>query len=215
MKKSFLVLLILVIVIGVFFVVKNLTQSEIPASIDKVGTFQEELFLIKDDEVRDITTNLIEKLPDYYFEIPASSTGKYHPNYAQGKGGLVRHTKAAVGIANQLLQLEMYQDLKRDKDAIIAALILHDGLKNGEEHSEYTKSEHPILMANFIKKNTENQKIANKISDLVLTHMGQWNTAYKSTEEIMPKPKTESQKFVHLCDYLASRKSLEYNFNAD
>jgi hypothetical protein len=43
--------------------------------------------------------------------------------------------------------------------------------------------------------------------------MGQWNKDYKTGMEIMPKPKDEYQKFVHLVDYLASRKCLEMNFD--
>ena len=39
--------------------------------------------------------------------------------------------------------------------------------------------------------------------------MGKWNTDYKDkTKEVLPKPVTESEKFVHLCDYLASRKNI-------
>lgn len=41
---------------------------------------------------------------------------------------------------------------------------------------------------------------------------GQWNTARYSKVEL-PKPKNKYQKFVHLCDYLASRKFLEMNFD--
>ena len=44
--------------------------------------------------------------------------------------------------------------------------------------------------------------------------MGQWNTdRYKN--EIMPKPKKSIESFVHLCDYLASRKYLLFDFGAD
>ena len=46
---------------------------------------------------------LIELLPNYFFEVPASSTGKYHPEFALGDGGLIRHTKVAVRIAYELL----------------------------------------------------------------------------------------------------------------
>lgn len=35
--------------------------------------------------------------------------------------------------------------------------------------------------------------------------MGQWNVNLYS-KTILPKPKTATQKFVNLCDYLASRK---------
>ena len=42
--------------------------------------------------------------------------------------------------------------------------------------------------------------------------MGQWNTDYRTKKEILPKPKTAAQKFVHQADYLASRKYLIYDF---
>lgn len=42
-----------------------------------------------------------------------------------------------------------------------------------------------------------------------------YNPSNKSCEEILPKPQTEMQKFTHLCDYLASRKMLEVNFNVE
>jgi hypothetical protein len=43
--------------------------------------------------------------------------------------------------------------------------------------------------------------------------MGQWNYDYKSKKAVLPKPKTGKQFFVHMCDYLASRKFLEVNFD--
>lgn len=42
--------------------------------------------------------------------------------------------------------------------------------------------------------------------------VGQWNTV-RYSKVVLPTPKTKYQKFVHLCDYLASRKFLEVNFN--
>ncbi len=48
--------------------------------------------------------------------------------------------------------------------------------------------------------------------DGIATHMGQWNTDFKTKKEVLDKPKTGIQKFIHMCDYLASRKCLEFNF---
>ena len=78
-------------------------------------------------------------MPDYFFHVAASSTGKYHPKYALGDGGLLRHTKAAVRIAHELLINPSITNFTDDeKDLIIMALTLHDGLKSGLEKSEYT-----------------------------------------------------------------------------
>ena len=176
--------------------------------------FLKELLFIEDDKVREETMNLIGQLPDYFFEVAASSTGKYHPDYALGEGGLVRHTKAAVRIANDLLRLEMFRGLSKIKDVIIAALLLHDGWKHGAEYSQWARADHPIVAAEKIKELSADKEIGSQIADLILTHMGQWNTDWKTDKEIMPKPSSKAQSFVHLCDYLASRKFLEFNFEA-
>ena len=180
--------------------------------MNKSENFAREFLFIKDEEIRNIVKDLIEQLPDYFFKVAASSTGKYHPSYALGEGGLVRHTKAAARIADELFRLEMFSPLLPDRDYIIGALLLHDGLKHGEEYSTYTQAEHPVMAAEFIKEKCANKEVAKKLAELVLTHMGQWNTKWNSSVEIMPKPSTKAQNFVHLCDYLASRKCLEFKF---
>ena len=68
----------------------------------KSEKFIKELEYIKNDDIRGFAKLALENLPDYFFDVAASSTGKYHPTYALGNGGLVRHTKAAVRIAFEL-----------------------------------------------------------------------------------------------------------------
>ena len=186
--------------------------------MNKREEFKEELNYIKNEDIRESASYMIEKLPDYFFTIPAASTGKYHPEYAQGEGGLLRHTKAAVRIAHELLEnpaiCDKYTD--REKDLMIMALILHDGLKLGKEKSKYTKFDHPLLMAEYIKEEQDNLSIPKKeiqfLADTISTHMGNWTTDYDGNE-VLDKPKTKCQNFVHMCDYLASRKCLLVPFD--
>lgn len=186
---------------------------------DRVKIFDECLSQFTDENRRKYVENLINDLPDYFFTVAASSTGKYHPQYALGNGGLVRHTLAAVKVAIELLRLDAYQskfdDMKRD--AIIGALILHDGFKHGLENSasDFTVAEHPLVAADFVKNSTYevDKDFKSLIISAISSHMGQWNTDFKTKKEILPKPKTELQKFVHLCDYIASRKWLEVVFD--
>lgn len=185
--------------------------------IDKAKVFSDELLLIEDDHIREVTKKVITELPDYFFTTAASSTGKYHPEYALGDGGLVRHTKAAVKICSDLLALEYNQSkfAPEERDLMIAALILHDGMKHGLNGSKYTVADHPVVMAKYIQENhfgdfSESQLVT--IMCIISSHMGQWNTDYKTGEQIMPKPTTEMQYFVHMCDYLASRKYLVVEF---
>lgn len=187
-----------------------------------------DIFLSENDSIEDCLLNhfaqfCLELVPEYFFKVPASSTGKYHPAYSLGEGGLVRHTKAAVKIANDLLNLEQNKELAKYRDEIIFALIFHDSIKKGNPETKYTLMEHPLHAADFLEKCykeyesfidfQEDDKISfekslKKIQTLIRSHMGQWNADYRTKKEVLPKPVTEEEKFVHLCDYLASRKYL-------
>ena len=181
--------------------------------------FNNEIKYIKNDRIKNSLITMLDKLPDYFYEVPASSTGKYHPSFSLGNGGLLRHTKAAVRIAVELFNDISLQNFTDDeKDLIIMALTLHDGLKSGKTKSEYTLFEHPILMAEFIKESKDELELTNDeitfVSDAIKTHMGPWTKNYKG-EEVLEPPTTKYQRFVHMCDYLASRKFLDIKFEKD
>lgn len=57
------------------------------------------------------------------------------------------------------------------------------------------------------------QDTLNAITENIESHMGQWQFDYKTKKKVLPKPKGKIQNFVHWCDYLASRKCLEFNFD--
>lgn len=180
--------------------------------------FKKQLGYIKNDEIRENTIKVLSRVhPDFYKDA-ASSTGKYHPDYALGEGGLYRHTKAAANIAHDLLQLEQNKQLFPDDNAdyIIAAIILHDCCKHGVNwDNKYTVHRHPTDAANLVLGVIGNCiDYGNIVSDLIASHMGQWNVTSKD-KTILPKPETPAQQFVHMCDYLASRKYLEYKFDEE
>ena len=109
---------------------------------------------------------------------------------------------------------DKYTDIQ--KDLMLMGLLLHDGLKLGFPQEKYTRFDHPILMANFIKNESVNLKISNDevnfVADVIKTHMGVWTTDYRGNE-VLEKPKTKYQNFVHMCDYLASRKCILLPFD--
>lgn len=173
--------------------------------------FRAEIMCIADADIRIFTTDFLNNVvPEYFSTVAASSTGKYHPWYSLGYGGLVRHTKAAVKVALDLLSLEQYSHLP--KDVIISALILHDTFKHGKMDWGYTVHVHPKLAADAIREmaTTKDDLIKMKlerIASLVESHMGQWNVSNRDSW-VLPKPLTDAQQFVHMCDYLASRKHI-------
>lgn len=182
----------------------------------KSDYFSLELNYIQNDDIRKSTEVMINKMPDYFFKIEAASTGKYHPEYACGEGGLLRHTKSVVRIAVELFNIYKFDD--RVKDLIIMACILHDSLKKGVIESKYTLWDHPILAANFVRNSKDELSLSDDdiefVSSAIASHMGRFNTSTYS-DIILPLPKTPEQKFVHMCDYLASRKIINIPFNKD
>ena len=182
--------------------------------MNKIEYFNKEYTYIKNDDIREDLKLLISKLPDYFFEVPASSTGKYHPEFASSEHGLVKHTKVAVRIAYDLFETVNFSE--HDQDLVIMALVLHDGLKKGLDESEYTKFEHPLLVSKLIMEHAKNLEMniddVRKMCSLIESHMGKWNTNKYSKVEL-PVPKNELQKYVHRCDYLASRNYLNIKFN--
>lgn len=180
--------------------------------------FSKELEYLCDEKLKKVTIELLKILPDYWYTVPASSTGKYHPSYAIGEGGLLRHSKAAMRIGYELLNDSTIGDkyTSHEKDLMLMSLLVHDGLKSGNQKERYTRFDHPILMANYVMENAEKIGLSEGdavfCADVIKTHMGPWTTDFNGNE-VLEKPKTKYQNFVHMCDYLASRKCLIVPFD--
>lgn len=188
--------------------------------MSKSDVFEKEYSYIKNSRYKKNAQILVDLLPDYFFEVSASSTGKYHPAFSLGQGGLVRHTKAAVRLAYEMFQDESITGIFTDdeKDLMLLGLMLHDGLKSGLEKSQYTLFDHPLLVCDYIKKNQDKTSLTDGeikfLTNVIESHMGPWNTNSYS-DVVLPKPKNKYQKFVHMCDFLASRKFLNVFFEND
>jgi hypothetical protein len=187
---------------------------------EKTDKFKEELELIKNENIRKFAEQAIEIMPDYFFQIPASSTGKYHPSYSLGDGGLLKHSKAVARIAYELFRLSWWDFDNDKKDLLLVAAMLHDGWKSGKIQGRYTVTEHPLIATKEITTRfSENDLISYEdlcfLISVISSHMGKWNKDYKTNEEVLPIPETKYQKFFHLADYLASRRCLEMNFDAE
>lgn len=187
---------------------------------EKEEMFLDELSYIQSEEYSDALLNIINMIPDYWFHEAASSTGKYHPEYALGDGGLLRHSKAAMRIGYELLSDKVIGDkyTDREKDLMLMSLLVHDGLKLGIPQEKYTRFDHPILMGKFIMDHKDeigiNEEDAKFMNDVIKTHMGPWTTDYQGNE-VLEVPKTKYQNFVHMCDFLASRKCILVPFDED
>lgn len=171
--------------------------------------FENEINLIQSEDLRMFAKfYLDEKTPSYFWEIGASSTGKYHPSFSQGKGGLVRHTKAVVMFADELLRMSSYAYMNEEyKDYVILACILHDTCKYGM--TEYNKDEYSqhahnaSVLVNMAWNEYFGDNAPTLLTMAIASHMGQW------TENKEEKPFTNIDRCVHLADYIASRNFID------
>ena len=187
---------------------------------ERLNIVQSVLNTFENDDIKNFAIVLLDNLPEYIWRVPASSTGKYHPAYSLGEGGLMRHQIAVVRFLNFFLELEQYNKIipSRERDLLRVAGLIHDGRKSGSqsdyERSKYTKFDHPLQMATVIRSYDGkylNHNEIELIAHCIESHMGSWNVD-KKTGECLPKPEDLYQELVHLADYLASRKTLTMDF---
>ena len=174
----------------------------------------------ENEDIKIFAQNVVSKLPDYWWTVNASSSGKYHPAYVMppSGGGLFIHSSAVFVFLNYALELEMWKNkfTDRERDLLRLGAMIHDGCKHGKTTEGHTIHEHPLVVGEFL----DEFKSANFIPDFevdyikeaISSHMGEWCTN-KRSEIILPKPQTFAQELMHFADYLASRKNIEVHFD--
>lgn len=196
--------------------------------------FEKEIAYISNKTLQSIVRDTLDAAPECIQTIPASSSGKFHSKTDLGEGGLVRHVKAVTAIAKTMIDTDIFKNIAlgtgaNDYETIIiyadialAACILHDCMKPDDTPKHSTVFDHPIKAANLFKETAkkyitkENMNYMKVVIPLVhssiASHMGQWTTAPYAKGIVLPKPKLGIEQFVHLCDYMASRKFIDFNF---
>lgn len=170
--------------------------------------FEREIELIQSEDYRMfVKWYLDNKCPSYFWEIGASSSGKYHPSFSQGVGGLVRHTKAVVMFAEELLRMSSYMYMSDEhKDFVIMACILHDTCKYGiveynkEDYKDHAKN--ASVLAKMAWKEYFGELPSEFFLSAIRCHMGQWS-------ERENRPFTNIDRCVHMADYMASRSFID------
>ena len=173
--------------------------------------FERELSLIKNPVLRDMVREYMDSpfVPAYFWQIGASSSGKFHPIFAQGNGGLVRHTKAVVMFAEELLKMSSYAYMRDDyKDYVIAACLIHDTCKygRGDEMDKTAYAQHAPNAANNFDLfccSVWGHSAPEMLLGAIRSHMGQWSTDKDD------RPFTQIDRCVHMADYMASRSFID------
>lgn len=159
---------------------------------------------ILNEELRNFVKSILDKVPEKFWTIPASSSGKHHPEQSNGEGGLVRHILATLYFAREFCIV--YSASEDEQDIVKASLLLHDiGKAIAEPHD--------IVGAQVLRwaDKTSNPLIQATIAG-VRWHMGPWSTGstlcHKDERGFRSFPEgfTRVEQIVHLSDYAASRK---------
>lgn len=188
---------------------------------DKIAIFNNEINDIVDDGLRKLATEIIASADNYFFTIPASSTGKNHPKFSLGEGGLVRHTKCVAYMVKCLCESFDVDEYKRDM--LIVAALAHDIKKQGDcpDGVGHTVHEHPLLAARyvcevyFVSSITILNGVVSIIADTISSHMGKWGAdpQFIGDKKPLPMPKSNFEKILQAADYIASRREiLDFDF---
>jgi hypothetical protein len=190
---------------------------------EKIKMFINEINDISDSKLREFAVRILLDARDYFYTVPASTSGKYHPPFAQGDGGLVRHTRCVVFFAKS--NAESFDFNQHDTDLLIIAALAHDIMKQGDCDRNTTKShtvyDHPQYGHDFILReqlkysNLISIEDANKIAKAILSHMGKWahHPEFVKNKKQYPMPNDLFEQALQSADYTASRTEiLEFNF---
>lgn len=166
-----------------------------------------EVAQIDDDDIRNFVKMTLDSVDPIHRIKPASSTGKYHPKYAAGEGGLIRHTKVVVRNVIELIRAT--PAVESEKDELIAAAIIHDMWKypEGRDH-EFTAFDHPALGGKWCKDHG-----FETIGRLVAAHQGIWTTSRQMPGFENEQPRKFDEWVLHYSDLMASRAYLACDFD--
>ena len=172
--------------------------------------FDKELKYITDINLRNKVVEVLSKIDNRYETLPASSSGKYHPDFDNTVGGLVNHSKAVFWVAYDLMCTGEYTE--EEKNKVYASCILHDMAKygKGSELTTHTTFTHPILMAEVLNENG-----LGEIAPLVEAHMGKWTTSKYNPGVELRRPQSKLEMIVHLADYMSARKYINESVYTD
>lgn len=187
---------------------------------DKIKLFVNEINYIKNANLRKFAEEIIANAGDWFFVEPASTSGKYHPKFSLGDGGLMRHTRCVAYWATAMA--ESFNLSQEDSDLLVIAALAHD-IKKHDNNGRFLR-EHPLLASDYVceimKKFSEdvitNEQVQ-KICCAVAAHMGKWEGTREwvkdLTKELFPMPSNDFEKALQAADYIASRKLiLEFDF---
>lgn len=157
-----------------------------------------EIDAIYNEELRDATIHtFMYGCPDYFWERPSSSSGKYHSPDERGKYGNWLHTKRVFAAYCRVSRgsVELGEITPYEKEEGKAAALVHDMMKYGwpSDRNDHTVNNHDLIAADVARNIGE---MPESVCRLIETHMGGWGEG--------PNPETDAEKLLQKADMFAS-----------
>lgn len=182
---------------------------------DKIKIFSESLSKFETEHMRLYCEDMIKTIPDYIFEIPSSTSLKYHNKTQCQKHGQIYHIVMFEAIMNYILSLKCIKEkfpTPEIRDAMRCIAYFHDSQKCGSNGSQFTVHEHPILAGQWVRETKVEHDIDDKIKEQIACmcerHSGEFISS-KRSKVILPEPETEAEILCHMCDILSSRADID------
>lgn len=156
-----------------------------------------EVTLIEDDELRAQTLDALQRgVPDYFWEVPATASGKYHHPYARGRRGVWIHTKMVFTAFERKAESYVKRGVltEYEADCVRAAILLHDMLKYGHSYGDGddVARNHDLLAGQWLRRESE---LPADVIRGVECHNGPWYEG--PTPQYGEEPVAD---IVHMCD---------------
>jgi hypothetical protein len=159
-----------------------------------------EIDAIYDEKLRQgVIRTFTKGCPDYFWERPSSSSGKYHSVDERGAHGNWIHTKRVFAeycnISESWVELGVITPHQKEEGK--AAALIHDMMKYGwpSEQNDHTVNNHDEVAAEVAMHIGE---MPGDVVRLIATHMGPWASG--------PEPETTQELLLHTADKSAARE---------
>jgi len=159
-----------------------------------------EIDAIYNEELREtVIRTFMDGCPDYFWERPSSSSGKYHSPDERGKHGNWLHTKRVFAeycnISESWVELSAITPMQKEEGK--AAALVHDMMKYGwpSEQNDHTVNNHDRIAADVA---LHIGNMPNSVVRVIAAHMGPWGEG--------PNPETSAELLLHTADKSASRR---------
>ena len=107
----------------------------------KVAVFQPYLDKFETDGMRLYCTDMIKQMMDYIFDMPSSTTGKWHNATQCQVHGQIYHVLMFAEILNYILDLKYFKGKFKSpvqRDAMRCSALFHDSWKCGIRCNEFS-----------------------------------------------------------------------------